>query len=1508
MYSELDYHGKIAPIHNVQFCIMSPKEIVERSVVEVTTPDTYNGNNPVPEGLFDIRMGVLDSGKYCQTDKLDNVFCPGYFGHINLALPVFYHHFIPYILQILGNICFKCGSLLINREQEEHLFSKKKGSKRFADVTEYIKNHRKDNSLCPRCKAKQPNKYTKEEVAKIYATWSEVGNTYPVSKALITPEHVLSLFKRLSDEDVEFMGFNREFCRPEWMVCTVLPVCPPSVRPSVKQDNSQRMEDDLTHKYVDILKHNKSIKTRLGKLQGTTDSTKYLEDARSVLQYHVATLMDNEIQNISPATQRTGRVLKSIRQRLKSKDGRIRNNLMGKRVNFSGRTVITPDPIIGIDQIGVPEMMCKELTFPEKVTRFNYHRLQKMILNGPEKYPGAKNIKKKGGQTITLKHAILHKYANELRIGDVVERHLLDDDYVLFNRQPSLHKMSMMGHRVKKISYNTFRPNPNIVTPYNADFDGDEMNLHVPQSYQAANELRCLAAVPKQLISGAKHKPVAGVVQDTLVGAYILTQDQKAFNRREMMNLQMWNPKAKLVEDKAFFSGHDIMSTILPPVNILMPNKSFDEEKDDRNNSPNYIKIENGVMTQGILDKDVFMKATQGLVQVAFNDFGPTEAKDVIDNTCHMVTNYLLHKGFSVGIGDLMIDEEVYQSIENEIKENKQKVEKLIQELHLNIFENLTGKSNSDEFEGQVFNILKNTVGSSGKIAYNKLSSENRLLKMIQSGSKGQNINVHQMVACLGQQAVDGKRVPYGFTDRTLPHYHRFDDSPEARGFVESSFIKGLTPQEFYTHAMGGREGLIDTAVKTSDTGYIQRKLVKALEDACVQYDKTVRDSSGQIIQFLYGEDGMDACKIETQKVHLLENLIIKKDDKTGIDKSGSVSNLMKKYKFSQDEQYQLYMTAAAMKRMTPSDQEVLDQHFEEHILQVYYEYVRDVCKMSPSNVVNYPVYFDRLILNTKQHFKIHKGQLSDLTPKEALDKITSKFSSIKINPLIDGLFIFKMLYYSNLSPKRIIFYHRLTAAALDYLLDEVMSAFYKSYVEPGEMVGTLAAQSIGEPATQMTLNTFHFAGVGEKSNVTRGVPRLRELLHVTKNPKNPSLTIHLKDEYSNDKDKITSIMNILELTRLRDITLNVAIYYDPNEHNVSDGDRKIMEFFGHFENEMDIEHSDSSKWVLRIELNKKTMLDKQLLMEDVYYAIYSMYSNDLICTYSDDNADQLVFRIKVNNLMNGDSGNVKCDENAAYDDFCLLKMLEKSLLDKVILRGIPGMNKIMIHELKTEGRFDIEGNFVLQDKWVLDTDGVNNIKTLQKALIQPCVDFTKTISNDINEVFAVLGIEATRNVLIKEIKDVIKGANDYVNVRHINLLADAMTCRGALMSVDRHGINRGDIGPLAKCSFEETDQQLYKAAVFGEVDNVTGVSSNIMLGQVAPCGTGKVDILFDEVEFEQFFVDAQWRDQFRKWSMHDTVLTDQDEAFLEENGEEDDCGMSNFEFSFNPHLNTVVS
>jgi DNA-directed RNA polymerase II subunit RPB1 len=1480
-------------IIGIQFSILSPEEIRKGSVAEITSKEAYINNKPVINGLFDPRMGVLEPGLICPTDGLDYMQTPGYFGHIELARPVFYVQYLSTIQKILRCVCFKCSKLLISKEKYKQAV-KMQTQARWKYVSELCKGIKRcGEDTEDGCGCLQPKKIKKDGMASLFAEWANTAEDSEESTIVIplTPELVLKIFKRISDEDVTFMGFSPIWSRPDWMVCQVLAVPPPAVRPSVKHDAQQRSEDDLTHILVNIVKTNKTL---LEKLQNNAPEN-ILNDWSVVLQYHVASMVDNKLPGASPVAQRSGRPFKSIKDRLNGKGGRMRGNLMAKRVDFSARSVITADPNISIRELGIPMKIAKNITKPIVVNRVNKAFLTKLVQNGPDVWPGAKILERQNGQSITLRY--LDRKSIVLEDGDIVHRHMMDGDAILFNRQPTLHRMSMMCHIAKIMKRgDTFRMNVADTKPYNADFDGDEMNLHMPQDPESESELKNLAAVPYQIISPANNSAIIGIYQDSMLGSYRFTREQIDFTQKDAMNLLMMfnrvNTDTLKKKRNERVSNFEILSQILPPLSLKVKNKQYDGDKEKSDSSNNIVEIIDGKYIRGQMDKGILGSGTKGLIHRVCNDFGNMASAQFIDDLQNIVTEYMKQSAFSVGISDLITDDKTNEKIISIITEKKTDVKNLIDQVQIGIFENNSGKTNEEEFETKVNNILSKAQNDAGREALKNLNKDNRFVVMFNAGSKGSEINIQQMTACLGQQNVDGKRIPYGFEHRTLPHYTKYDDSAIARGFVESSYINGLSPQELFFHAMGGRIGLIDTAVKTSTTGYIQRRLIKGLEDLMVNYDMTIRTNKSKLVQFSYGDDSVDTVKVENQELPIVDMSIqdiyshfAVIDDKT---KAKKLSGMFVK---------------AAYTRQKKQEEEIKSkcEYYINYMIEKRNKIVKNVFNNKSDKIVRVPVAFAYIIQNIIGQQGINSNSLVDITMLEAFQLIEQTYEKLEKIVFAPPTELFKVLFYYYLSPKDLLLNKRFNKSALVILLETIILSYKRAIVAPGEMVGMIAAQSIGEPTTQMTLNTFHFAGVASKSNVTRGVPRIEEILSLSASIKNPSLTVYLKQDEQTDKDKASTIQYTLEHTKLQEIVKSVEICFDPDDLNtLISEDKSTMSQYREFENMVDEclgqeetpEENEKSKWVIRMEMDPEVMLEKNITMDDINFTLNNTYKDEISCVYSDYNSDKLVFRIRMNNVLKNTTGKgnkkPKINPLDQSDQIYILKNFQDQLLEGIVLRGVKHINKVILRKVK-DNLVEKGGAYKKEDIWVLDTIGTNLLDVLGLDYIDP----NRTISNDIVEIFNVLGMEAARQAIYNELAEVLEFDGSYVNAHHMALLCDRMTFSKKMISIFRHGINNDDIGPIAKASFEETPEMFLKAARHAELDTMRGISANVMCGQEGLFGTAAFQVVLDINEM----INLEEKYKYEYTNAEDTI---NDALFAGIEGQMDKCSTQQLQIQTN--------
>ena len=1527
---------RLRPIKKVQFSVFSPDLIRKGSVTQKTThngeliragvykTDRYKGGQPSYGGVNDPRMGINSFENRCKTcqcryegsgAKMDD--CPGHFGHIELCRPVYHNGFIDDVVKILRCVCYHCSKLLINvlNPKESHVLSIKDPELRLAAIHDVCKNkktcssasavevasmmdtddvaqnaemddifggHSRENVMnksnivskkvgCGGALPLYRRDYEKIRIEVEYSADLEFIPGNGDRKQTLSAAKVFEIFKNISEDDCQILGFNTQYCRPEWLLVSVLPVPPPHVRPSVLFDG-QMSEDDLTFCLSNIVKANEFLHTCISR----GDPPSVVEELVGLLQQRVVSFYDNARTDNLTESQRSGRPLKTIKQRLCGKEGRLRGNLMGKRVDFSARTVITADPNLSIDQVGVPKTVASRLTVPVPVTSFNKHELKQLVkksISDQQAHPGALYVIRPDRTRIDLKYVHPENGEVPLDIGWVVERHLKDDDIVLFNRQPSLHKMSIMGHRVRVLDWSTFRLNLSVTTPYNADFDGDEMNLHVPQDIKAKADAQELMMVPRNIVTPQRNANVMGIVQDALLGVSRMTKRDVFIEKNVFMNAMMWIegwdgvlPQPAILKPRPLWTGKQLFSMICPKVNYSgSSNFHYDDPKikDPFNYLDGHVMIHNGILLHGIVDKKIVGASSGSIVHVLWLQKGWEETRAFMNGIQKIVNYWFVNTSYTVGICDTIADAKTLEGIAKSIQSAKKKISGIMSRAQRGALTMLPGKPMIESFEVNIGEVLVHVRSEVGNQAKATLKDRNAIRGTVLCGSKGSELNISQIIACVGQQQVQGKRVKYGFNNRTLPHFSKDDLGMESRGFVENSFLKGLTPQEFFFHAMGGREGVIDTAVKTADVGYIQRRLVKAMETVMARYDTTLRNARGCVMQFLYGEDGLDAQRVERQSFGDYYPLKARDFlDKYYLDMNSDNFGLTK-FKNRKTGEFARYLDQKVIDSCRKDNylRESLLEEFE--TLKENRKTLREIMACRGANMetdsnVYLPVNIERLILNAKKQFNINSSQPTTLHPRTVLDGVKGILKElvivrgddpISIKAQENATMLFSFLVKSKLATKRVLQEYRLSIKAFEWLCGSIISDFLAAVVNPGEMCGVLAAQSLGEPATQMTLNTFHSSGIGSK-NVTLGVPRLNELLAASRNIRTPSVIIHL--HCPDDQSESEKHTFCLEYRKLCDITIKSEIHYDRDPRtSVIEEDRDFVESY-FIVDEADVNIDDMSPWVLRVVLDKKAMapLLKYLgiTMASIADKVKAFWNNCVHVVYSDDNEDNLVLRIRIierREMTKDEDGHLVPEDNRDNDrdDYELLRGMSKKTLEDVYICGVPGIKKVYKSEKKIQV-WDEEQGFKESAKthWLLETDGTN----LAEVMILPGVDHTKTVSNDVLEVFQVLGIEGARAALFNELRIVICSDGAYVNYRHMACLADCATFGGYIMAISRHGINRSEAGPMLRASFEETIEVFMKASMYSQYDILNGVTENVMLGQLGRLGTGLVDLLVD--------------------------------------------------------------
>jgi len=1446
-YKMEDNTEEIVNINKIQFCVFGNDEVKRYSVVNkdpygINIPETYDSHEPKRGGLLDSRMGTTDYQLNCATCGLNSYDCPGHFGHTELAEPVFHYGFIEHVKNILSCVCIRCSKLLVYKNEREmnDILKNRVGKARFDEIKRLTGSITYCQNPDYSCGAPIPNiRVIESEIQIIAETKVDEGEEGTVVsntgkqkiQEILRAEDCYNILKNISDVDCRIMGFDPKINRPENLVILSFPIPPVAIRPSIKRDTiaSKTYEDSMTDKLVDVIKSNTRLRVNKEKSAILNEEFKYNDSHHKVLQYHVATYFNNETSMLQKSEQKTGgRLYKSVSERLKGKQGRVRGNLLGKRTNFSGRTVITSNPDIGTDELGVPLKLAMVLTFPEVVTPQNIGRLSKLVKNGRDNYPGANYVFPKGNnkRPIDLRY---RKKNIKIHYGDIIERHLVDGDYVLYNRQPSLHKLSMMGHRCvifKDPELTTFGMNVSVTAPYNADYDGDEMNIFVPQSIQASTELELIANVRNQIIAPGESNPKIELKQDAPLGAYLLTRQNMIMEPHHASNIIM---KIKNIEhnfENEEVTSYDVLSALLPKKLNIVQYADNGEKK---------FEIINGKLLKGTLTNQIINKV---ILTTILDQYGNDAATDFIDNFQRIILQFLLSNGSTIGLKDVILSKEGVKKCKDQMKKKRIEVESMLTEI-----ENNPDLVDPDVLETNITSTLQSVLGDISKIAMADLKKDNNLFILIDSKAKGKPDNVANMSGGRGQVVLNFGRIKKKVNNRTLPHYFQNDDRPEARGYIESSLYEGLKPLEFFMDAMTGREGLIDTAIKTAESGYIQRRLIKCMEDLAVHYDGTVRNGNNVIIQYLYGDSQLDQVK---QKMTQLKTLKMNNE------------KIKEKYYFTPNEIEELVKKF----KLNKTDVENLNDDFYEELLNFrnllrksYRRTHMEYKTLDDSYFM--PVSFNRIIDNARYGIE---SKLEDLDPIYIMDSIeyilhqnntkllcmtnADRTDDLSLKVAMEkkhkSMFRYGLLEY--LSPKRCIHEYKLDKNKFNIIMKEIINSFNKSLVEAGEMVGCVGSQSLGEKTTQMTLNTKHASGAGVQG--MQGIPRLNEIIRNTKNVKTPLMYIYLNKEKSEDKDLAYLIGAYLKYTVLKDVVKKVDIIFDSDlKDNYMIDDQVVkkssMNLYGNFNIK-----PENLPWLYRFEISKEKLFEKKLNMLEIktkFINFWDDLSNNKNKSYRD-----LVKRIINGCIMTTNDNAEKLYIHIRFDisefDNSILLDIQNMILYEFQLKGVTYINDVPEIDKKLLINFNEEtGDLENKQEYIITTDGVN----MNKLRYIRNIDINRTYCNEINTIYKLYGIKAARKALLKEINMVFSGDNK-LNYHHISILCDVMTNTGEIVSIDRHGFGRMDTDPLSKASFERTVEMLVNSAVFGEVDKVQSVSSRLIMGRAIKCGTGFPEILMD--------------------------------------------------------------
>lgn len=1796
----------------VRFTLFSENE--KNSLIPIVPRESSSDQMSMFSELNSTRLGVIfQEENECPTcggkagDQDPSVLCPGHLGVVKFGYDIFHPMIVDDLAILMNCFCPNCYHLkffkLFQEADRELAIT---ALNRLRDTTPTLNFLPKladisttivccERNIVYKKKASGTSKNGVAAQPTILAiSKSTRGSSMKQSKdqdQLMDAHACKLLISRYNKDDITLLGLKKDHV--ESFIISSIQVGSRAVRPSIRTDGTTA-EDQLTEMYVSLFRNIRDCNSNSLSAGGGSTGIKSQIGPNDIYNAY-KNLISAKGLNTDGGSVPT----KGIFERLSGKYGRMRSNLMGKRVNYCSRSVITGDPTISINELGVPRSVASRLTFPEVVTARNRDFLMKLVSNG-NRYPGAVSKTLPSGTVQLIDTQVINSTGwgsstdadgrlggeatnDPLPLGTIVNRHLLDGDYVLFNRQPTLHKSSFMGHRVRVLPYSTYRLNLSATSSYNADFDGDEMNLHALQSLEAVAEISELCMVSNQVVSVKDNRPIVYIVQDVLLGCYLFTGKDVTIPFARVCEYVMWmgfsrtsdptyahklqrydkgsvhqrahsssstpydssdhtsgsynpaeydsssylignsatgsvfdgrgsylstgnhssNISRKAYEDNinndngAYFkrlgsnvntNDHVLLSISQPAIcypqarwtgkqvfSMFVPKGIFyrsGDPKDISAHADKYVAFLDGSVMCGRIASSVVGGTESALIHILFRDYGVEPCRAFIDNCQRVICRFMLDHGFSVGMGDMVSS----QYTEKKVAEIQTKLSKDIVELFkLSVHYKIKlapGQSRNDAFEQEVISKVSGTSLALEKVITDAVPHRNALLVMINAGSKGKKFNMMQISSSLGQQFLQSKRMPHRFeTHRALPCYSPFSSlNMESRGYIFNSFIRGLNPAEFYFHAVGGREGVCDTAVKTADSGYVERKLLKVMESVCYRYDNSVRNDSNEIISFRYGDDGIDPHKSESHeftdfsisdmdflRAHYIDwSQIIDFQNVEGDEETDFYATLVRE-KFSliaaklRDTPEQFSHLCDGVSFYEVCDDELKAKGFDNLVLdnnlvsftelssylQNHYSLFMDA-ENSPGYVreniddswldigvksslvlerdfaistilVEYivllleRVWLQRSRINLDTDVKkftfgmnldriiqseILAGSINKvsrlihgsawkcyLKPFEAIEKVNKLLSRIRsFRPKESTLF--RVTLRQCLSSKSCCYKYRFTGEQLDRVLATIEEKFVRGQAAPGEPVGPLAGHSVSEPATQLTLNTFHTAGTSALGGL--GLPRLKELIDF-RDPKISVSTIYLNipdqehgraggdgidDRHNNQFSMLfnrspvphpnsynvssaeeatgrnirqsKAWMNLaakIEYTTFNYYIDNYKLIFDPFDEITSvaaDRDWLTLESeIGHLQQQAYGERPNDivrfySPFVLRYEIGLKQMQQKieagitiQTLVSRLMLALQKIYTSRAghAKVDDDDDDDEDDINTKQKSMIGREmpiidyytglgKTIIRVRPSLTEDEYTAIKGstigggapdIEKgrlsverydgidTFLRDIHISGNESIRKVfmassnpLVHygydsftsnvdafsqsscdELSTHklteadlgkigsiGRFTQANNDI--SELYLQTDGSD----LLWILTQPEVDFTRTWTTNVREVYETLGIEAARTLFIKQIRATLDKVD--LNIHHYLILADIMSSRpqnNKMISINRYGMQATNTGVLAQATFERPGATVLKAAAFGVVDPLKSVSSCVVMGKQGDFGTGCFDLLLNCAE-----------------------------------------------------------
>lgn len=1460
-------HNEAVPVRvvqGVQFGIISAEEIVAMSAMEVINDGTHRPDGtPEPGGLFDARMGVIEPGQPCTTCNNNSTDCEGHFGYVRLASPVANNGYWRDMTMTLGCVCHQCSRILLpDTDLQTERAAKDVALAYFKIITKKVK-------VCPHCQAPRLNLVQKKD-DKVTLRYTE---TDPVTRKQreLSMAGARQILAKITTADMKLLGYHPEHSRPESQIITHLLIPPPIMRPSTTDSRDQKVEDDIFHTLRQIVRISKKLETQIR-------TNQVPEGAIEHLALNVNSLFDNSQKNGGAIKFKvSNKERRGIRQTLEKKGGRVYQNLMGKRQDFSARSVGGGDIANDIDEVLCPLYIAENWKVVETVNQWNIDRLQAMAYRGRE-YPAIAYLQQDGEyiNIQNMKQADLKNIV--LRPGDRVERQLIDGDWVIFNRMPSLHRPSMLGARVridrgqeKKLGLRAHRRvlgedvqsgqagvgsglggeeedirvakvmsikvNPCCCAPLNLDFDGDELNLILSRTIDVIVEISRLMSSREHMISSKNGMALIALMQDGLLGAYTMSTEDVILNQHLAFNLLGINPRYDHLNQPLAPAGvaeRDIHvgdrytaldSSAQGTGPVLVPRgqpywtsrQIFSTILPPINFDDGKLVIQNGMIQKGTISKEHMAKDKGTLLLAVHHDFGSAFAAEFLSVVMRMCVYLITHTGATISLSDFVISREATQEISNIIEGVKTRCSSLLYQMRTGAFTAGLGQNLLDEYEMLAGNYMSNTVPLTAGVVNREIRPDNNFVTIAEkAGSKGSAQQYRNIVSHIGQQNVGSHRIDKVYHGRTMPCMFHGTDTPESRGFVAESYLDGVDPLGYVWHQMNARNSLIDKVVEVSVSGYLAKKLGKCLEDILVTYDMTVRTIGGRVVQSLHGEDGCNVAKCE--KVTL--DIFPLTDTEIQARYPDSQDQLIR----DRDHLRSIYLkTGMRVQSLT---------------LPMPFNAKRVLLNARRSDAAEAPVVGGRK-KTLKRRSENKGGAAKTLTVERAREMLTASLDEYpglyhrRTAPEItDDIYhhavrLTQIQMRSVFAPSVVAGPGGLTEEELEAALDTCRRKFVRSLLHPGEMIGALTAQCLAEENTQLMLNAVHSLGAKAKSGMVGGVNRLNEIIRITKKPQSPVMYIYLHERFRTDKNMVRQFASQIEHTTIESLAEYSELVFDRQPFTEASD---IVEDRGFIRDTRDKMlgfqvPANATKWVVRVILDRRRLLARRVRVLRILEVLHG--SSKFFALSADDNADQIVLRVSLLNnkpdAMQPETAKSLCEE-----------------LLKFTIYGIPGISDVAVRDQKIIVADPKTGALREETEYYMDTTGSN----ITEIMSMPFVDQRRTKTNNIYEVYTTMGAEPCRRLIYLELQALFGEA---VDPRVILVLTDFMTCRGRPTQINSSGLKVSTDSAITRITFEKNYERLINSSLRGHLDPMTSVSSNVMFGQIIKGGTGYFNLTYDE-------------------------------------------------------------